>query len=89
MNVFQLVDVIFQCMFKHAFKKECHSWTCSIIKNQFKRSENVKVDLQMLILKPKKCAWLFQARIHVKNMNNMIFKGWEKMRLLESFNMEF
>ncbi len=88
-SVLQHVDVILQCMFKHAFKKEFYSWTCSIIKSQFERGENVKVDFWMLILKPNICAWLFQAWIHVENMSEMIFKGWEKMGLLKSFNMEF
>jgi hypothetical protein len=73
-SVFQPVDVILQCSFKHAFKKEFHSWTCSIIKSQLERGENVKVDFRMLILKPNICAWLFQAWIHVKNMNKMISK---------------
>jgi hypothetical protein len=82
-------DVILQHPFKHAFKKEFHSWTCSIIKSQLERSEIVKVDFWMSILKPNICAWLFQAWIHVKNMSKIISECWEKMGLLRSFNMEF
>jgi hypothetical protein len=40
-------------------------------------------------MKPNLCAWLFHAWIHVKNMNEIICKGWEKTRLLKSFNMQF
>jgi hypothetical protein len=43
----------------------------------------------MSILKSKLCAWLFQVWEHVKNMDNMICKGWEKTRLLRSFNEQF
>ncbi len=32
----------------------------------------------MLIMKPNLCAWLFHAWKHVKNMNEMICKGWRK-----------
>jgi hypothetical protein len=40
-------------------------------------------------MKPNLCAWLFHAWIHVKNMNEMMCKGWEKIGLLKSFNMQF
>jgi hypothetical protein len=40
-------------------------------------------------MKPNLCAWLFHAWIHVKNMNELIRKGWEKIRLLKNFNMQF
>lgn len=43
----------------------------------------------MSILKPKLCAWLFHTWEHVKNIDNMICKGWGKTRLLRSFNGEF
>ncbi len=43
----------------------------------------------MSILKPKLCAWLFHAWKHVKNMDNMICKGWEKIGLLRNFNEQF
>jgi hypothetical protein len=43
----------------------------------------------MSILKPKLCAWLFHAQEHVKNMDNMICKGWEKTWVLRSFNENF
>ncbi len=43
----------------------------------------------MSIMKPKLCARLFHAWIHFKNMNEIICKGWEKIRLLKSFNMQF
>jgi hypothetical protein len=43
----------------------------------------------MSILKPKLCAWLFHAWEHVKNMDNMICKGWEKKWLLRNFNEKF
>jgi len=43
----------------------------------------------MSILKPKLCAWLFHTWEHVKNMDNMICKGWEKTMFLRSFNEEF
>ncbi len=43
----------------------------------------------MSIMKPNLCAWLFHAWIHVKNINEMICKGWEKIGLLRSFNMQF
>jgi hypothetical protein len=40
-------------------------------------------------MKPNLCAQLFHAWIHVKNMNEMICKTWEKTRLLRNFNMQF
>jgi hypothetical protein len=43
----------------------------------------------MSILKPKLCAWLFHTWEHVKNMDDMICKGWEKTMCLRSFNEEF
>jgi len=51
--------------------------------------ENLKIDFRMSIMKPNLCAWLFHAWIHLKNMNEMICKGWGKIRLLKSFNMQF
>jgi hypothetical protein len=43
----------------------------------------------MSIMKLNLSTWLFHAWIHVKNMNEMICKGWEKIGLLRSFNMQF
>jgi hypothetical protein len=40
---FQLVDVIIQCTFKHAFKKQLHMWTSCNIKNQFLNETNLEV----------------------------------------------
>jgi hypothetical protein len=40
----------------------------------------------MSILKPKLCARLFHAWEHVKNMDNMICKCWDKTWFLKSFN---
>jgi hypothetical protein len=40
-------------------------------------------------MKPNLCARLFHAWIHVKNMNEIICKTWEKTRLLRNFNMQF
>jgi hypothetical protein len=57
-----------------------------MVKDKLERSENPRVDFSVSILKSKLCAWLFQAWEHVKNMDNMICKGWEKTRLLRSFN---
>ncbi len=31
----------------------------------------------MSIMKLNLCPWLFHAWIHVQNMNEMIYKGWE------------
>jgi hypothetical protein len=35
------------------------------------------------------CAWLLHACIHIKSLNIMICKGWEKIELLRRFNMHF
>jgi hypothetical protein len=43
-NVLHLIDVILQRPFKHAFKREFHSWTYSTIKSQLEKNENPKVD---------------------------------------------
>jgi hypothetical protein len=77
-GILQLADVILQCPFKHVFKKKIHTWTCSTIKSQLEKGENPKVDFKMSIMKPNLYAWLFHAWIHVKSMNEMIYKGWEK-----------
>jgi hypothetical protein len=76
-GVLQPADVISQCPFKHAFKKKFHSLTYSIIKSQLEKGDNLKVDFRMSIMKLNPCAWLFHAWIHVKNMKEMICKGWE------------
>jgi hypothetical protein len=40
-------------------------------------------------LNPNMCAWLLHAWIHIKSLNIMICKGWEKIGLLRRFNMHF
>jgi hypothetical protein len=42
-----------------------------------RKGGNLKVDIRMSIMKLNLCPWLFHAWIHVKNMNEMICKGWE------------
>ncbi len=39
-NAFQPINVIFQCLFKYAFKKESYSWTCLTIKTQLNGKVN-------------------------------------------------
>ncbi len=69
-NTFQQINVILQCLFKHAFKKESYSWTCSTIKTQLLKGKNLKVDFWMLILKPNTCAWIF--------MHGFMQRIWKK-----------
>jgi len=54
-----------------------------------RKGENLNIDFRMSIMKPNLCVWLFHAWIHVKNMNEMMCKGWEKIGLLKSFKMQF
>jgi len=69
-GVFQPIDVILQCPFKHAFKKKIHSWTCLTIISQLKKGKNPKVDFWMLIMKPN--------LVHGCFMHGFMWKTWMK-----------
>jgi hypothetical protein len=43
----------------------------------------------MLVLKPHLCAWFFYAWTQLNERKTMICKGWEKISLLQSFNLDF
>jgi hypothetical protein len=48
-----------------------------------------KVDFQMLVIKTHLCVWLFYAWTQLNERKAMIYEGWEKTSLFQSFNPYF
>lgn len=47
------------------------------------------VDFKMSSFKPKVCTWLHVAWMKVKDMMNMIVKGWDKTWFTRTFKLDF
>ncbi len=88
-NELQLADVILQWPLKHAFKVEFNTWTSSIIKEHINNGQEPCVDFKMNNLKPRMCSWLHVTWMKVKEVKNMIVKGWDKTRITRAFGIEF
>ena len=78
-------NIILQRSFKHAFKLEFHNWTSIEVKLQIEVNGEFEVDLSMSNLKPCIPVWLFSAWAHVKKMEAMIQKGWQKCGFERTF----
>ena len=85
----QPADVILQRPLKHAFKLQFHKWTTSQVRTQIEGGKDGDVDLRMSNLKPLICEWLHNAWTQVKNMQDMIIKGWDKCGIDKAFIHEF
>jgi hypothetical protein len=61
--VFQLADVILQCLFKQGFWQQFNLWTMEKMDQQLETKvvEDIKLDFCMSTIKPNLCAWLFKA----------------------------
>jgi hypothetical protein len=88
-SIYQLVDVILQRPFKHAFRQQFNKYTMDLITKQLDLGEDIKVDFKMSTLKPRLCSWLFFAWLHISSKQDMVKKGWEKCGLLHSFDSDF
>jgi hypothetical protein len=85
----QPADVILQRPLKHAFKLQFHKWTTSQVITQIEGGIKGDVDLRMSNLMPLICEWLHNAWTQVKNMQDMIIKGWDKCGIDKAFIHEF
>jgi hypothetical protein len=64
-------------------------WTYLIIKEQMLKKIDSKVDFQMLVIKTHLCVGLFYAWTQLNERKAMIYKGWKKTSLFQSFNPYF
>ena len=85
----EFADVILQRPLKHAFKLQCHKWTTSQVKTQIQDGREGDIDLEMSNLKPVIHEWLHNIWTRVKNMQDMVIKGWDKCEIDKAFIHEF
>ena len=81
--------MIIQRPLKHVFKLQFHKWTTSQVRTQIEDGREGDVDLRMSNLKPLIYEWLYNAWTQIKNMQDMIIKGWNKCRIDNAFIHEF
>lgn len=85
----QVADVALNYSFKHGIKYRYEEWSCNEIFNQLEsKSETLKFDTGMHIIKPLVLNWAVESWRSLENRPELIIQGWIKCmtRILDPYN---
>ena len=90
-NIFRPLDLTANRVCKAFVRKESQLWFSEQLKHQIQRGcapEEVKVDVQISILKPLQAKWLTSFYNRMQNRGNVVIKGWKRAGISDFLSKE-